>query len=357
MYLASENIGHFDRRESLQLLLENDELPAPETATRDEYKSWSRAQQRTFDDRRSNRIADSIVIITPALEQLSREYRRAARFAHRPIGRTGIILDGPPTTGKTTAAFRLMVEAFDRHKNMHPDWKAMQHVPVVYLEIPPNCTGKTLMGRILDFFGVPVVQRMTLEERTRVVTELLAKAHTSLVVFDEIQNLAQSTTTGRFESAQAIKNLMNNVKAVPLYVGFDLDSSAFTNDDLGAQFASRCAPVRLSKLDISTSEARRLWGGVIVKFEEQLALMAHPPETLLEHAAYLWTRTRGSIAALSRILTTAALELIEAGKPDEETITKELLETIRLDLTTERELALAAALVEETQKRRSRRAA
>lgn len=336
-----EPLGHFDQREVLQHLLENDATLNATQVTAAEYKSWSRAKQRAFDIERSERIADSIVIITPALQQLSVAYKRAARVANRPVGRTGIILDGEPTTGKTTAAIRLAGEAFRRHVDRHPTWKEDGHVPVVYLEIPPNCTGKTVMGRIINFFGGPVVPRMTLEERTTLATKLFAKARTSLVIFDEIQNLSQSNSTGRFESAQAIKNLMNHVKAVPMYVGFDLESSAFTNDELGAQFASRCAPVRLGKLDITTPTGRQLWGGVIVRFEEQLGLMAHPPQTLLKEAMYLWNRTRGSIAALSRLLTTAALDLIEAGDPDAELITTDLLDDIPLDLTSERLLSAA----------------
>lgn len=347
MNSSLEPLGHFDQREVLQQLLENEVTLNAEHVTAAEYKGWSSAKKRAFDIERSDRIADSIVIITPALQQLSLAYKRAARVAHRPVGRTGIILDGEPTTGKTTAAIRLAGEAFRRHIERHPRWKEDGHVPVVYLEIPPKCTGKTVMGRILTFFGVPVIPRMTLEERTAEVTRLFARSHTCLVIFDEIQNLAQSASTGRFESAQAIKNLMNNVKAVPMYVGFDLNSSAFTNDELGAQFASRCAPVRLEKLNIKTPKGRQLWGGVIVKFEEQLGLMAHPPQTLLKEAEYLWNRTRGSIAALSRLLTTAALDLIEAGDPDAELITKDLLDTIPLDLTSERLLSAASREVEE----------
>ncbi|GEC74187.1 TniB family NTP-binding protein [Microbacterium maritypicum] len=340
-------IGHFDQREHLLELLESANNITSIPVSLDEYKSWTRAKRRAFDQERSQRIADSIVIITPALNQLRLAYRRAARVAHRPVGRTGIILDGDPTTGKTTAAVWVMGEAHRRHVNLHPRWKEDGHVPVVYLEIPPNCTGKMLMGRILNFFGEPVVPRMTLEERTRLVTDLFAKSHTSLVVFDEIQNLAESNLTGRFESAQAIKNLMNAVKAVPMYVGFGLNKSQFTNDELGAQFASRCAPVHLGKLDITTGPGRQLWAGVIMAFEEQLALLAHPPQALLEHAAYLWSRTRGSIAALSRLLTTAALDLIEDGDPAAERITKELLDNIPLDLTSERLLSEANVVAEE----------
>ena len=335
---TADTIGHFDRRETLQHLLVNHAPPLPEVATAADYAGWASSERQAFDDRRKQRIADSIVVETPAIKELTIECRRAALFSNRAIGRTGVILSGPPTMGKTTAAFRAMVDAFARHARRHPDWEALGHTPVVYVEVPPKCNGKNIMGRFLHFFGVPVLPRMTLEERTQLVTELLTKAQTSLVVIDEFQNLSGITSTGRFESAQAIKNLMNSLKAVPLYVGFNLEKGALTNNDLGAQFASRSALVRLDKLSVSTAEGRKLWGGVIVGFERQFALLNHPERTLLPLAEYLYHRTRGSIGALSRLLTIAALDLIEAGDPSSETITRELLDTIKLDLTTEREL-------------------
>lgn len=340
---ASTSGGHFDRRESLEHLLENHAPAQPELVGVTEYLSWSSKLQREFNDRRSERIAGSIVVETPAMQRLSKECRRASLFAHRDIGRTGVILSGPATMGKTTAAFRAMVDAFRRHTERHPDWKARGHHPVVYIEVPSGSNGKKVMGRFLHFFGLPVLDRMTLEERTQAVTELLQKSHTSLIVIDEMQNLSGVTSTGRFESAQALKNLLNSVKAVPLYVGINLEKTALTNNDLGAQFAARCTLVTLGKLEIGTAEGKKLWAGVIVGFERQFALLNHPAKTLLPLAVYLWNRTRGSINALSRLLTVAALELIDEDDPNGETITKELLDTIPLDLTTERELDLASA--------------
>lgn len=328
--------GHFDRMENLYYLLETYSPPAPETATIDEYRSWSDAERHAFDDRRCKRIAASVVVETPAMKQLTLEYRRAALFAARPIGRTGIILSGPPTMGKTTAAFATMLQAFQRHRDRYPDWKDRGHAPVVYVELPSKCTGKNLMGRFMEFFGEPVHPRLTLEERTQIVTDLLTKMRTELVVVDEMQNLLRDT--GQFESAQAMKNLMNSIKAVPMYVGINLEASALTNDDLGAQFAARCALVRLGRVETATPAGRSLWGSLIVSFEKQFALLNHPERTLLRDAKYLWTRTRGSIAALSRLLTIAALDVITDGVPEGELITVDRLDAIPLDLATEREL-------------------
>jgi len=335
----TRSVGHFDRRENLEYLLEHHRPSTPEVATLEQYKGWNAARRREFDIVRSDRIAGSIVVETPALRQLAVEYRRASLVAGRAIGRTGLLLSGPPTAGKTTAAFQTMVYAFRRHQERFPDWKERGDVPVVYIELPPNCNGKSLMGRLLHFFGAPVLDRVTLEQRTAIVTDLLARSNTSLIVVDETQNILRAS--GQFEAAQSLKNLMNNVKAVPLYVGINLEGSAFTNDELGAQFASRCSLVTLNRINLRAKGAKPQWGGLIAAFERQYALLNHAEGVLLPHAAYLWSRTRGSISALSRLLSTAALDLIDAGDPDGETITKEQLDLIKLDLTTERELDLA----------------
>ncbi|MFJ2367866.1 ATP-binding protein [Microbacterium sp. NPDC087665] len=346
-------LGHFDRVEALEHLLENHAPSEPETATIDEYLSWTPKKRLEFNDRRSLRIADSIVVETPSMQQLIKQCRLAARFSHRDVGRTGVLLSGKATAGKTTAAIRAMVDGFHRHTARYPEWRDLKHHPVVYVEVPTGCNGKKLMGRFLYFFGQPVLDRMTLEERTQRVTELLQDHRTSLIVIDEMQNLAGVASTGRWESAQAIKNLLNSVKAVPLYVGMNLDRSSLTTGDLGAQLAGRSTLVQLGKMEIRTEEGQRLWIAVIDSFEKQLGLMNHPERTLRPLARYLHTRTRGYIRGLSRLLTVAALELIDNDDPHSETITKELLAGIQLDLTTERKVDLAEAIETEQGARRA----
>jgi hypothetical protein len=349
-------IGHFNRWEVLRWHLEHHVAPVSTSVTLAEYRDWKPARRRHFDDGRIDRIAGSVVVKTPQLQKLSLEYRHAAVFARRAIGRTGILLSGPATMGKTTAAMHIMREAFQRHVDRHPEWRALGHVPLVYVEIPSKCTAKDLMGRVLEFFDLPAHPRMTLEERTRVATTQLVRSRASLVVFDEIHNLSEIGQT-QFESAQAIKNLMNAVPAVPLYVGLDLERKAITNNTLGAQFAARSTLVRLGRYEIDTDAGVKLWNGLIVAFEKQLGLLNHPPQTLLPLSTHLWTLTRGSIGALSRLLNLAAITLITAEEPEAETITQELLDSIQLDLTSERELELAGAVLPTPKKRRRNSAA
>lgn len=352
----ADTFGHFDRWANLRHHLLHNKASAPEAMTLADYAKLSAARRRAFDERRIENIVRSIVIDTPQLHTLSKEYRRAALLSGRDVGRTGVIVSGPATMGKTTAARRIMAQAFERHIARHPDWEELGHVPVVYIEVPPGCNGKTLMGRFLSFFDLPVLPRMTLEERTQMVTERLIRSRTSLIVFDEVHNLS-AVGRSQFESAQAIKNLMNHTRAVPLYVGIDLEQSAFTNASLGAQFAARCSVVRLGKLEVNTPAGRKLWKGIIVAYEKRFGLLAHEPGTLLPLTDYLYTRTRGSIGALSRLLTFAAVDLVAAGDAQAETITQEVLAGVQLDLTTERELDLARDAASAPKPGRQRRAA
>ncbi len=342
LWTSEASAGHFDRHSNLIPLLESFVTPVFDSVTLDEYEALSPQQRAEYDMRRLRHVVTDVVVKTPALTELLREVGRASARAHRPIGRVGVVLSGPPTAGKTTGAYHAMVEALRRHERRYPDWKSMGHLPLVYLEVPPGATAKSIMGRFMRFMDLPCHPRMTLEERTQVVTEALVRGRTSLVCIDEFQNLGSNR--GHSEASQAIKNLLNAVPCVPLYVGIDLEKSLLGGNGLGTQFASRSKLVRLGKLGVSTADERRLWGGVVYSFERQLCLLSHEPKSLLPLADYLWKRTRGSIGALASLLTTAATDLIDAGKPADEQITKQLLDTISLDLTTESNLNRALSI-------------
>lgn len=330
--LDTQDDGNLGRKSVLERLLAEFRAPDIERVSRAEYAAWDSRQRAEFDDRRIERIANSFIIETPPLRNLIVELRRAAAYSRRTIGRTGVAVSGPPATGKTSAAFHGMVDGFRRHEKRYPEWRDLGHTPVVYIELPPGANGKTTMGRFMHFFELPVLERFTLEARTQIVTEHLIQARTSLIVIDEMQNL-ERLSNGNFESAQALKNLLNSVKAVPLYLGFKLDK-ILSNDEIGGQFAGRSTLITLDRFPVDTDRDQELWSGLIRLFEDQFALFEHPSGTLEPHADYIWRRTKGSIAALSRLLTTAALDVIQDPDASKETITVARLETIQMDLRT-----------------------
>lgn len=330
-------LGHFDRERTLLPLLESYETPQPEAMTLEEFTALDAAAKAAFNDRRVDRIAGNTDILTPDLKDLLREVRRASLRMSRAVGRTSVMVSGPPTAGKTTAAKHVMVDALRRHERQHPEWRTLGHSPIVYVETPSSCTPKNLMGRFLTFLGIRFTAHTTVEERTKLVTDALIRRRTSLIVIDEMQNMA-FTGRGHSETQQATKNLMNAVPAVPLYLGFNLEQKLHSDKGLGEQFAARSTLVRLNHFGRDTADERKLWGAIVYAFESQLGLLAQTPKSLpAAHADYLWSRTRGSLSALSRLLTTVALDLIDAGDPTQEFIIREHMDTVRLDLTSERE--------------------
>lgn len=339
--------GHLDRRSVLLPALEKHAPSVPEGVTPKQYGRFSDQYRAAFDDARRRRIATAITVDTPQLEQVRKELRRAELFACRAIGRTGVIISGPATSGKTTAAFQGMVQAYNRHFIRYPNWVQLGHTPVVYVEIPSSSTAKGVMGRFLRYMEVSFVESMTLEARVQVVTEQLLRAHTSLIVVDEMQNMSR-LSNGNFETAQALKNLLNAIPAVPLLVGIDLPR-LLSHSDLGAQFASRSTLITLDRLRVGSADERKLWRGIVRAFEAQFALFNHPVGSMSPLSDYLWQRTRGSIGALARLLSIAALEVIGAGT-DAEQITLDQLEAIRLDMETEREYDRARSTLTDPRK-------
>lgn len=348
--IDSALLGHFDREHTLLPLLENYETPQPEPMTLDQFTVLDTRARADFNDRRVDRIAGNTDILTPDLQDLLREVRRASLRMTRAVGRTSVMVSGPPTAGKTTAAKHVMVDGLRRHERQYPEWKTLGHSPVVYIEVPSACTPKNLMGRFLTFLGLRFTAHMTVEERTKLVTEHLTRRHTSLIVIDEMQNMAL-TGRGHSETQQATKNLMNAVPAVPLYLGFNLEQKLHSDKGLGEQFAARSTLVRLNHFTTNDPNERKLWGAIVYAFEKQLGLLAQAPKSLpAAHADYLWSRTRGSLGALSRLLTTVALDLIVEGDPTKEFITREHMDTVRLDLTSEREYEREGARASQARK-------
>ncbi|WP_374978287.1 TniB family NTP-binding protein [Microbacterium trichothecenolyticum] len=136
-----------------------------------------------------------------------------------------------------------------------------RHVyPVLIMRQRVRPTSPSRRRADVGYSSNPVTRTMTLEERTQLVLRHLREGRTSLVVIDEMQNLA-AVTRSNFESAQAIKNLMNGVHAVPMYVGINLERTSVTEGDLGLQFAARSTLVKLGGLGYETAADRSLWKG------------------------------------------------------------------------------------------------
>lgn len=160
-----------------------------------------------------------VVMTTPSMKKVSLELRRLLALNRRQQGtaRRGLIVSGPPTTGKTTTLMELgrIFEHTDRGR--HP--RAKDRLPVAFVSVPPSATPK-----LARFLGVPVHGRMNQAQITDAVVGVLTDLGTQLVFIDDVHLLNTRTRAGA-ETADQMKHLGERIPATFVYCGVDVEDS------------------------------------------------------------------------------------------------------------------------------------
>lgn len=317
-----------NRRESLLRYLQNPlTAPAPLDAT-------PSVDRTTYDQQRMDYLSGGIVLRTTTVAQGQLLLTRAFQENRsRNSGHAGVMLSGDSALGKTTTAKRLMRWVLEEYAKQVPDWERFEHVPVMYVEVPSGSNAKGLLREFCDFFGLTVLSRdSTADLRTKVVAAI-RRARTQLIVVDELHNLS-GRASGLGEAVDLLKGLHNDVSATFLYCGLDVTNSTLMYGPRGQQLKSRFAVVELEPYRWSNADHRKEWKTLIRGFENELQLRHHPVKTLDPLAEYLYQRTGGSIGSLGRLLTGAAIDLIQ-NQAKVELLDRADLDAYTLDLTAE----------------------
>ncbi|MFB8077457.1 TniB family NTP-binding protein [Streptomyces sp. NPDC056013] len=147
-----------------------------------------------------------VVLTTPAMERISLSVRRLMLLNRRQQGtaRRGLIVSGPPTTGKTTTLLE-MGRTFElAEQRRHPG--RADRLPVVFLAVPPASTPKMLVSEFARFLGIPIAVRMNQAQITDAVCHLLCQLGTALVLVDDVHLLDTRTRAGS-ETSDQMKHL------------------------------------------------------------------------------------------------------------------------------------------------------
>jgi hypothetical protein len=280
-----------------------------------------------------------LTVNTPEIEKLILEVRRALVLnSRKTVGRYGVMISGGPASGKTTAAKAAMRYVWAQYTKDLPDWRTSNRIPIVYVESPPSATGKSLIGRLAYFLGLPTERHDTLESMLARVIKVLKTAGTRLVVVDELHTLNWHSP-GNGESIDVLKSLSNRVPATFIYSGVNIHTGALVSGATGSQIKSRFVLQKMTSFTTANLAEWKVWNGLVRNFEGQLALPAHPSGTLSNETALLHTLTCGSINRLSWLLTSAAVDLVLRGvNPRDEFITAPQLQEISLDLGADLEM-------------------
>jgi hypothetical protein len=172
----------------------------PQLPSRADYQALTSAAQRRLDRLRHQHHSALVIIRTTRMQQLHHIIeRRIHANAAQPAGaRRSIVIDGPPTVGKSTLVklFGLDLERDLRTEHperfapgYHVDGIMIDYTPVVYLSIPAQATPKDLSAALADFLGQPYRPRATKTEITNIALNAMKRCGVALVIVDDVHFL------------------------------------------------------------------------------------------------------------------------------------------------------------------------
>jgi len=274
------------------------------------------------DDARLDYHTRLTVVATSALRHVVHTGRRLILLNRHAISaRRGLIVSGAAGTGKTTAItqFGKTHEVIDHQHHHGPGGN---RIPVVYVTVPPAATPRMLAVEFARFLGLPITTRANITDVIEAVCGVCCDTSTTLVLVDEIHNLALTTRNGA-EVSDTLKYFSERIPATFVYAGVDVERAGLFAGTRGQQLAGRFGLIPTVPFPYATE-----WQGLVVTLEGALRLHRHQPGTLAGLDRYLHQRTGGMIGSLSHLIRGAAIEAILAGS---EQITKATLDAVGLD--------------------------
>lgn len=293
---------------------------------RTSYDALGPRERMAFNQARIQFMAGGMIITTGTVLDLIDQFTKAHMMNDGSlIGRRGVLLSSPASTGKSTACLALIKYYLARYEEDNPGAIAEGAVPAIYVSIPATRTVKGVLQRIARFLALPFKNSDTETDLAAMLQATLPAVSTKLIVLDEVQMLSSAAAISR-PAVNNLKDLTNYFEGTIVYSGLNLKGSELLHGDEGLQLKRRVFNVDV--IDFTgkmTDKKADEWAKIVGGFAEGLPLFATSAELLTAEADWLHWFTGGNIGTLKAVLLDAAAGLILKDKPGQETITRELL--------------------------------
>ncbi|MFI5803730.1 TniB family NTP-binding protein [Streptomyces sp. NPDC051561] len=321
--------------------LDNRPPERPVMPPHDVYEALSDDERETLNDTRLDYHSALAIIRTPQMKDLHSAIDRKIRLNayQAPGARRGVVLDGPPTVGKSTLVKMFAADHERRLRRKHPerfadgyqvDDMCVDYTPVVYLNIPAQATPKDLSVLLADYLGMPYRAGATKTDITKNVLNVMRISGVELVIIDDVHFLDLSAKEGKVVNDH-LKYIANHTAATFVYTGADLKKSGLFLEGRGStratQTSNRNTLYAVTRFGFQTAKQQQEWAGAVMSLEGTLELYRHRPNHLVKLSSYLYKRTGGSICALSDLIRESAIAAVLNG---EEAITRRLMDTIQI---------------------------
>ncbi|MFD1211112.1 TniB family NTP-binding protein [Arthrobacter sp. GCM10027362] len=295
---------------------------------RNVYEAMKANERREFNEARIKYMAGGMIVTTETINDLVRQFTKADMMnSGSLIGRRGVMLSAPASSGKSTACLALIQYYLSRYEKENPGAIEGGAVPAIYASIPATRTVKGTLQRIARFLALPFRKSDTETDLASMLQEVLPAVGTRLIVLDEVQMLSGAESTSR-PAVNNLKDLTNYFQGTIVYSGLNLTGSALLFGEPGLQLRRRVFNVRVANFTGKqvTEQQANAWAKLVKAFAKSLPLYTTDPDAIQSEADWLREFTGGNIGTLKAVLFDAAATLILQDAPDRETLTRQLLE-------------------------------
>ena len=301
---------------------------APSRLTRKQFERLDDAAREAYDDARIHWFNNRLYIQNPAQRALE---KTTTAFLHmrdpNTIGEHGIVLTGPPHVGKTSADIRLarLVEA--RTAKFNPRFREQGIAPVVYIEMEPKASPKSIASSVLNFFAIPHnFKTATQHQLTSAALDALRRHRTQVLIIDEIQMLRLDGKMGD-DAINSLKTFMNGSDAICVFTGVDLTRGLSSR--AAEQIMARCRVIEMRPLTGSDDITRGRWAAIVNAFGSAMNLLDADPDHLEPYADVLLALSNGKIGDLRGILGLAMMDaILDRDERGIEVITAETIQSV-----------------------------
>lgn len=331
----------------------------PDDLTTRHYRALSTKARAEYNRLRHIYHANYGPVATPMLQTVNavlEDVYDANRFKRGDKLSTPVVLSSPAGLGKTTAVVDFAQSIFRQRRAERGQYTGAgdEYIPVAYISLTSNPTPRGIDLLICNFYGEP----------TRgAEADLIMRAHdsvrycrTELFIVDECQFIDGSDPKWGAKNINHLKNLVNimpgtfvfvgtgltrDEKTAALRPGFRRKQASARDHMLLQQMERRWTPVTLRGFNLRTKRDRMDWESVLLTIERDLVLCRkHPGMLTIELSEYLFERSSGHIGSLMSLISRGALRAI---KSEQESLSEQLLNDVRIDAEAERQRRAYAA--------------
>jgi Bacterial TniB protein len=212
-----------------------------------------------------------------------------------------LLLTGPTNNGKS-----MIIEKFRR---THPpvSHEDREEIPVLAVQMPSDPSVGRFYTALLAATGAPLrAGSPRVADLEQLALRVLRSAGVRVLVIDELHNVLSGRGDRRREFLSLLRFLGNELRIPLVGVGTREAYLAIRSDD---QLENRFAPVILPRWEAGADAC-----SLLASFAASFPLRCPSRIATTEMAAYLLTRSEGTIGELAALLTEAAVAAIESGE-------------------------------------------